>query len=294
MRQNLLISFSGGETSAYMTWWLWTHKKEEYNMTVVFANTGEENEETLRFVNLFEVHFGIPVVWVESKINPINKLPTTYFITNYFDACRDWRLFHDMVKKYGIPNQTHPHCTRELKQNPIISYAKSIFGKNNCFTAIGIRVDEIDRMNKNRKKLKLIYPLIEMIEMTKPKINFWWSQQKFRLELKGYQGNCMTCWKKSDHKLFTIAKEDERKFTTFNRLENAYGRFTPESRIKKMESRGELPQSNYPLVFFRKNRSAIQIIDEAKNWDGTVTDDSVLYDLDNGQCEVFSDKCGDN
>ena len=49
--KKLSISFSGGKTSAYMTKWLMDNKKQDYDEIVVtFANTGQENEETLEFV----------------------------------------------------------------------------------------------------------------------------------------------------------------------------------------------------------------------------------------------------
>ena len=50
MKQKLLVSFSGGETSAFMAQWLWKHKQDEYDMIFVFANTGQENEETLQII----------------------------------------------------------------------------------------------------------------------------------------------------------------------------------------------------------------------------------------------------
>src|SRR5690606_17416823 len=88
----------------------------------------------------------------------------------------------------------------------IQSYMRSI-GWKKYHTAIGIRADEFDRMNANWKKNRFYYPLIKDRQMTKPKINFWWSQQPFRLNLKGYEGNCKWCWKKSTRKLQQLAVE---------------------------------------------------------------------------------------
>ena len=291
-KKNLLVSFSGGETSAYMALWLWKFKQHEYNMIFVFANTGQENEETLRFINLFETHYKIPVVWIEAVVHHGKRKSNGFKIVNFVSADREGKVFEEIIKKHGIPNQAFPHCTRELKLSPIQSYAKSL-GWDKHYTAIGIRSDEIDRINKSAEKNRLIYPLIQkdMQPMTKPKINFFWSQQPFRLQLKGYQGNCITCWKKSDHKLFTIAQENERQFNFMGKMESRYGKFTPESRLQLMGKRGELPI--YPIVFFRKNRSAIQIVEESKSFNGTIADDADNYDLLGGEsCEIFAE-CSD-
>lgn len=300
-KSKLLVSFSGGETSAYMASWLWKHRQDEYEMIFVFANTGQENEETLRFVEQCSKHFGFPVVWVEAKVYHNERKGTGYKIVNFITADRDGKPFEETIKKYGIPNMNTPHCTRELKQNPIMAYAKSIGWKKH-YTAIGIRVDECDRINSKAKQMKFIYPLIEnkMQPMTKQKINFWWSQQPFRLQLKGYQGNCITCWKKGDPKLYQIAKDNEMSYNFFGKMELRYEKYVPETRLKLMAEQGKLPI--LPVRFFRKNRSVQDIINESRSYIKTVNDDSINYNIQNElfdnidlvggeSCEVFSE-CG--
>lgn len=298
MKQKVLISFSGGETSAFMSQWLWRHKQDEYEMIFVFANTGQENEETLRFVEHCSRYFKFPVVWVEANVTFADRIGTTHKIVDYFSASRDGQPFEDIISKYGIPNMAMPHCTRELKQNPIKSYAKSL-GWKDYYTAIGIRIDEGSRMNEKWIEKKFMYPLIskEFMPMTKPAINFFWKNMPFRLNLKGYQGNCVTCWKKGHPKLYQIARENEAAFNFFGKMELRYDKFTPESRVKKMAERGEIPI--YPIRFFRGNKSVQDIIEESKTNLKPIIDDAMVfpepnlfedYDLQGGEsCEVFSE-----
>jgi hypothetical protein len=59
-------------------------------------------------------------------------------------ASRNGEPFEEVIKKYGLPGAGgYMHCTRELKANPIRDYAMSL-GEHQM--AIGIRVDEIDRI----------------------------------------------------------------------------------------------------------------------------------------------------
>lgn len=338
MKKKLLISFSGGETSAYMTQWLIKNKSDEYEFEIVFANTGQENEETLIFINEFSKLHGFKVVWVESVINygyiwnnkkyntsrknldrlkyilrkryGINKKQfnknvvwtnagTTHKIVNFETASRNGEPFEEVIKKYGIPNKATPHCNRDLKLSPINSYIRSIGWKKH-FTAIGIRIDEIDRMNDKRKEKRIIYPLITDKPMTKEKINFWFKNQSFRLNLKGYQGNCKTCWKKSDKKLFQIAKENINHFDFMLKMESKYMFYIPQTRRKSMIDKGVNPNSIVNL-FFMKNRSAKDIIEQSKSFFGKVLNDSENYDnqLDlfdliekEESCDIFSN-CGD-
>jgi len=58
VKKNLLISFSGGKTSAYMTHYILNNLMDQYNPVVVFANTGREHEETLEFVRDCDLFLG--------------------------------------------------------------------------------------------------------------------------------------------------------------------------------------------------------------------------------------------
>lgn len=296
LKDKLLVSFSGGETSAYMLWWILKNWKSKYEIKVAFANTGQENEETLLFVEKCSELFNVEVVWVEAVVNPENKKGTTHKIVNFETASRNGEPFEAVIAKYGISNPATPHCNREMKLNALNSYMKSI-GWKNYYSAIGIRVDEFDRMNAKRKEKKLLYPLISEKPMSKAKINQWWNSQPFRLELKGYQGNCKTCWKKSDAKLYTLINENRSQFDFFKQMEKKYENFVPESRLKLMAERGEVP--NLPTRFFRKNRSVQDLVNEAKNFKRMITDDSQTLDnqidlfdlLEEESCDIYAE-CG--
>lgn len=290
MKEKLLVSFSGGETSGYMLQWIKKHWSEKYDIKYVFANTGEENEETLLFTKKCQEYFDIDLIWVEAVFHKEKGKGTTHRVVDFQSAERSNKLFMEMAAVYGIPNQMFPHCNRELKLAPIKSYLRSI-GWKKYQTAIGIRNDEIDRVNSNKEKYRLLYPLVTNQPMTKPKINFWWSQQPFRLNLKGYQGNCKTCWKKGDNKLYQIAKENRDFFNSFKEVEDTYANFIPDGRSF----------TNEKITFFRRGRSVDQILKEAENFNGVVRDDSAemnyqtsILDYDESEsCDIYS-MCGDD
>lgn len=310
-KKKLLVTFSGGETSAFMGQWLNDKMTDQYEMLFVFANTGVESNETLDFVNKCENKFNIKINWIEAKVYHNEKKSSGFTLVNYETATRntDWKVrdntpFEEIVKKYNIPNHSRLHCTRELKMNPIKAFAKSIWGNEKYYTALGIRIDEIDRMNSKKEELRLLYPLIQkdMKPMTKKHINFWWSNQDFRLNLKGYQGNCGACYKKSDNKLMQMALEDTNYFEFLSYLEEKYGNpngIIPQ-KVKKSvvdEETGEisegliterLSKEVYKNVFFRNYVSAKEMVEKSKQFSGTIVDDHIETE----SCEVFSG-CGD-
>jgi 3'-phosphoadenosine 5'-phosphosulfate sulfotransferase (PAPS reductase)/FAD synthetase len=56
VKKNILISFSGGETSAYMLQYILANYSNR-NIKIVFANTGDKHEETLIFVQKCSEYF---------------------------------------------------------------------------------------------------------------------------------------------------------------------------------------------------------------------------------------------
>lgn len=223
--ERLFLSFSGGETSAYMTHWCMENLAPHYSdVKILFANTGQENEQTLEFVNKCSEYFGWDVVWLEAEVTHQKRKGTSFQVTNFNDADRNGVVFEEVIKKYGIPNHSYPHCTRELKLQPMTKYLRSIGWKKGSYdVAVGIRSDEIDRMSVKASENNIFYPLISLQPMTKRDINKFWSEMPFRLGLKGYQGNCKWCWKKSDRKHFTLMDEDISIYDFPARMEELYG-----------------------------------------------------------------------
>ena len=190
----LLISFSGGRTSAFMTRFLLTRYPERETY-VVFANTGKERLETLDFINECDKRWCFKTIWVEAVVIPEKGKGTEHKVVTYETASRNGEPFEAVIAKYGITNKPFPHCTRELKFAPIGSYMDSI-GIKDYESALGIRSDEPHRINRKRaEKEKLIYPMADEIRVTGKMIRDWWNKQEFDLGIKDYEGNCDMCWK---------------------------------------------------------------------------------------------------
>ena len=272
MKKNLFVSFSGGETSGFMCKWLIENKSEEYNMIFGFANTSKENEETLKFVDYCDKKFNLNVIWIETTFD--DKKRTGYKITDFKNAKRNGEVFEKMIQCYGLPNKAYPHCNREMKTEPLQKLAKDILGDN--YKAIGIRSDEFDRVSKDKIKKKLTYPLVENIYTTKQHVNVFWKNQDERLNLKGYQGNCNKCWKKSDRKLMTIELEERESGEIdnwWNEMEEKYFDFVPSHRDREPLKDGD------KLTFYRGNKSNKDIIEMSKKNFTKATDDSINYSI---------------
>jgi hypothetical protein len=291
-KHKILISFSGGETSAFMMQHI-LNNYENHEIEIVFANTGEENEATLEFVDKWAKYLNVKVTWLEyERLSfKVVDFKTAYRSHNKKEIANKWKNhpFRKYISEFGIPNMQSMTCTRELKERIINRYLSSIGWKPSTHTkAIGIRADEIDRVGEHW------YPLVK-IGIVKQMVNKFFSTMPFRLELKGYEGNCKTCWKKSFRKLVTIARHNPSWFAFMAQMEIEFEEFVRETRKEKVKP---------PVRFFRKHKTVADIFEMAKDEsiidaadDSIDTDyqismwhDGTELDMTNGctdSCEVF-------
>lgn len=283
MNKKILISFSGGKTSAYMTWYL-LRKYEaiwfpEYKMflgierigemkatveiLVVFANTSKENNETLDFVRDCDLNFGFNTIWIEAVVKEESGTGTSYKVIDYETAKRDGSVYEAVIAKYGIPNIENPHCTRELKTVPITKLVRDYgWGNLQYDTCIGYRIDEPKRWAKKKqraaqKSKRHIYYFVDEKPTTKQQVNGWWALQSFNLQLEDHEGNCDLCWKKSENKTMAIVGCCPTKAIWWEKMEKKYGEFTPPSREGSAKP---------PYTFYRGNTTIETIRRNAEKW----------------------------
>ena len=244
-----------------MLWWLincW-EERHEWEMVIVFANTGLEASETLVFVHKCATEWGVEIIWVEARHRDDNGVPfsekgwsVSHQVVNYFSAARcqkrvdgtwAWTPFEEMISVLGIPSTNAPFCSDQLKKKAINSYLRSI-GFTKFHKAIGIRVDEIDRMNENANRLRIIYPLIKNNPTNKAQVLGWWEMQTFNLEAHDDDGNCKRCWKKDMLRLARGARRELHSFEWWQYVTDKYGYLNPRNTSLKP-----------PFNFYRGNLS---------------------------------------
>ena len=275
MKPKMVISFSGGRTSGFMTKWLLDNKSDEFEFLVIFANTGQEHKKTLEFVNNCDKHFGFNTVWVEAIVHHNERKGNTHKVVTFETASRQGEPFEEIIRKHGIPNQAFPHCTRELKLAPINSYVKSIgWKKRDILTAIGIRTDETRRVRKDATKANIIYPLVDMYPIDKQGVLDWWAQQPFDLNIMEHHGNCTWCWKKSLKKHLMLVNEMPEIFDFPRYIEKMYPHVGPHK------------DKSVARTFFRGRRSTEDLFRLSEQ-----DDDVIIDDINSGcgeSCELYT------
>lgn len=194
-----LISFSGGRTSAYML-----HEivrahggKLPDDINVVFANTGKEREETLRFVHEVGTRWDISIRWVEWR-----DAEPCFEEVGYNSASREGEPFHALIaKKKMLPNGVARFCTSFLKIVAMHAFMASLgYAPGTYREAVGLRHDEGRRLlnmyaNNERDHRQCVAPLSKA-KIVKADVMAFWQEQPFDLGLKPWEGNCDFCFNK--------------------------------------------------------------------------------------------------
>lgn len=243
----------------------WLLKKEGYDIQCVFANTGQENNQTLDFIHECDTRWNLGVTWIEAVFSLEKGVGVTYKEVNYKTATRitdppEGTPFDMLMQKNGIVTIASPKCTDRLKANPINKWKKEK-GFSDLPHAIGIRVDEMERCfdSKGNKK-PFFYPLAFEYPTKRETIDRFWLNQPFTLNLLPYQGNCAWCFKKDFSKLRKIAIENPSAFNFPLYAEEKYGQTGPNG--KKM------PHS---LPMFRNHNTTKDIFNpKAPLFDGII------------------------
>lgn len=250
----------------------------ECNVVNVFLNTGKEDKRSLKFMNECDLFFELNLIWLEAVIDQRKKIGTNYKITNYHNLDTQGKLFEEGIKKYGIPSRVNKWCNRVLKLEALEKYANSIFGKNNWSLALGLRIDEIDRISENYKTNNIFYPPFEN-KIDSRLRNKFWQNQPIKLNVKGYEGNCDFCFEKSKRKRMTIAVENPDKLIWWNEMEKKYSLIE----IEGKEQYNSMVR-RWGAFFGRENESIDKIIKDAQQPFSKATDEYIyendLFDLE--------------
>jgi hypothetical protein len=193
------ISFSGGRTSAYMLWRILQAHGGTLpgDIHVVFANTGRERAETLRFVHEVGSRWGIRIVWVEWRDNTEG-----FEVVGYNSASRAGEPFEALIrKKKRLPNWKERWCTGFLKVAAMHAYLGSIGLEFGSFVeVIGLRADEGARIlrgtDRAKKDGRVVHYPLGLSRVLKADVMKFWAQQDFDLGLQPHEGNCDFCFLK--------------------------------------------------------------------------------------------------
>ena len=213
--QHTVISFSGGRTSAYMLWRvLQSNNGLPKEAIVCFANTGKEEEATLRFVDRCSKEWNVPITWLEYADAP--EVKDRFKQVTFETASREGEPFEALIlKRKYLPNPVSRFCTVELKVRTIHRYLKAN-GWTEWDSMIGIRADEQRRLAKigNQdygKHEEKVAPL-GRVGITKELVGEFWRSQPFDLELPNMNGvtkhgNCDLCYLKPAGQVLSLIQE---------------------------------------------------------------------------------------
>jgi 3'-phosphoadenosine 5'-phosphosulfate sulfotransferase (PAPS reductase)/FAD synthetase len=221
------ISFSGGRTSAYML-----HRVLQSNgglpddAVVCFANTGKEDEATMRFVRDCSEAWQVPIVWIEYQV--AQETDDRWRLVNFETASRNGEPFEALIRTRNyLPNPVARFCTVELKVRAIHRYLKNI-GWTEWDSMLGIRADEPRRLakigNQDYGKHEEKFAPLGVAGITKEDVGAFWRAQPFDLGLPNnngvtMHGNCDLCFLKGGAQVLSLIAEKPSRAVWWAKME---------------------------------------------------------------------------
>ena len=212
------ISFSGGRTSAFMLYKvLEAHQMSLPNEAkVIFANTGKEEEATLKFVDECSKRWNVPISWLEYiEVDGEHSFKQV----DYQTASRNGEPFEQIIKHFdnALPNGRARYCSANLKTRTFHRYLRSI-GWKEWESFIGIRADEPKRVVKFRANPnpegghETVFLPLAQDNISSKDVSDFWKQQDFDLGLpningKTMHGNCDLCMLKPKAQILSLIQE---------------------------------------------------------------------------------------
>ena len=221
------ISFSGGRTSAYMLWRVLQAGGGVLpsQAIVCFANTGKEDEATLRFVQDCSERWNVPITWVEYRA----AVPG-FAVVDFDSASREGEPFEAMIRKEKfLPSPVQRICTSRLKIRTMHKFLKAQ-GWSEWDQMVGLRADEQRRVAKVRARPSpegmhetMVLPLASA-GVSVGEVGDFWAKHPFTLDLATYKGrtlagNCDLCYLKPVAQLVSLIQERPERAVWWARME---------------------------------------------------------------------------
>jgi 3'-phosphoadenosine 5'-phosphosulfate sulfotransferase (PAPS reductase)/FAD synthetase len=190
---------------------------------VCFANTGKEDEATLRFVRDCAANWNVPISWLEFRDNE-----QKFEVVSFDTASRNGEPFEALIRKRNyLPNPVTRFCTIDLKIRPIGRYLLTIgiagtISEAENMSMIGMRADEQRRAAKIADKSRI--PLVTA-GITKADVGDFWRSQSFDLGLPNnngvtMHGNCDLCFLKGGNQVRSLIQEKPERAIWWARMES--------------------------------------------------------------------------
>ena len=226
------ISVSGGRTSGYMLWRVLQANGGALpeDAVATFANTGKEEEATLRFVRDMAQAWHVDIVWLEFR--PPGS-PVRYARVDFDTASREGEPFEALIRARNyLPNPVTRFCTSELKIRTMHRFLRAERGWPEWDQMVGIRADEQRRVAKIRARgtstetrdETMCLPLADAGVSVRD-VNAFWTAQPFNLDLPTHNGrtlagNCDLCFLKPPRQRASLIAERPSRAVWWVRMES--------------------------------------------------------------------------